>query len=47
MLNLTTIQHYFLKNDVGYVLTFTIKEGEESVYLPLAEEMLSTFKIHD
>jgi hypothetical protein len=44
--SLTTIQHYYLKDDVGYALTFTIKSGKEADYVPIAEKMLSSFKLH-
>ena len=43
---LTIIQHYYLKDDVGYALTFTIKKGEEINYVPIAEKMFSSFKLH-
>jgi hypothetical protein len=43
---LTTIQHYYLKDEVGYALTFTIKNGKETDYVPLSEKMFSSFKFH-
>lgn len=43
---LTIIQHYYLKDEVGYALTFTIKSGKETDYVPLAEKMFSSFKLH-
>jgi hypothetical protein len=43
---LTTIQHYYLKDDVGYALTFTIKNGKEADYVPLTEKMFSSFKLY-
>jgi hypothetical protein len=42
---LTTIQHYYLKDEVGIALTFTIKGGKEAEYVPLAEKMLASFKL--
>lgn len=43
---LTTIQRFYLKDDVGYALTFTIKSGEEAEYVRLAERMFDSFKLH-
>jgi uncharacterized protein YaaR (DUF327 family) len=43
---LTTIQHYYLKDEVGYALTFTIKRGKEADYVPLAEKVFNSFKLH-
>lgn len=42
---LTTIQRYYLKDDVGYALTFTIKRGKETEYIPLAEKMFDSFTL--
>lgn len=43
---LTIIQHYYLKDEVGYALTFTIKNGKETDYVPLSEKMFSSFTLH-
>jgi hypothetical protein len=43
---LTTIQQYYLKDDVGYALTFTIKRDKEAAYFPMAEKMFRSFKLH-
>lgn len=43
---LTTIQHYYLKDEMGYALTFTIKNGKETEYLPLAEKIFRSFQLH-
>lgn len=43
--SLTTIQRYYLKDEVGYALTFTIKSGKEADYIPMAERMFNSFKI--
>ena len=42
--SLTTIQHYYLKDEIGYALTFTIKNGKEKEYTPLANKMFNSFK---
>ena len=42
---LTTIQHYYLKDDIGYALTLTVKNGEEAFYVPLGDKIFSSFKI--
>lgn len=41
---LTTIQHYYLRDEVGYALTMTIKEGEEKDYLPTANKIFDSFR---
>ena len=41
---LTTIQHYYLKDEVGYALTFVMKNGKETDYVLIAEKMLASFK---
>ncbi len=43
---LTTIQHYYLKDDVGYALTFTIKNGKETDYVPISKKIFNSFKLH-
>ena len=43
---LTTIQHYYLKDEVGYALTFTIKNEKATDYVPLAKKMFNSFKLH-
>lgn len=43
---LTIIQRYYLKNEVGYALTFTVKNGKETDYLSLAEKIFISFKLH-
>jgi hypothetical protein len=42
---LTTIQHYYLKNEVGYALTMTIKQGEEKDYIPMADKIFESFRL--
>jgi hypothetical protein len=42
---LTTIQRYYLKDEVGYALTFTIKRGKETDYVPISEKIFSSFKL--
>ena len=42
--SLTQIQHYYLIDNVGYALTFTIKRGMESEYAAIAEKMFNSFK---
>lgn len=44
---LTTIQHYYLKNDTGYALTMTIKQGEESAYMDKAKKIFDSFSFLD
>jgi hypothetical protein len=44
--SLTSIQHYFFKDEVAYILTFTIKSSKETDYVPLAEKILATFKLN-
>ena len=43
---LTTIQRYYFKNEVGYAVTFTIKNGKEADYIPISETMFSSFKLN-
>ena len=43
---LTIIQRYYLKNEVGYALTFTVKNGKETGYISLAEKIFISFKLH-
>lgn len=40
---LTILQRYYLKEDIGYALTFTIKGGKEGEYIPLAEKIFRSF----
>lgn len=42
---LTTVQQYYLKNEIGYALTLTIKSGEEDKYMAAGEKMFASFKI--
>ena len=42
---LTIIQRYYLKNEIGYALTFTIKSGKEADYIPISEKMFSSFNL--
>lgn len=42
---LTTIQHYYFSNEVGYALTFTLKDGKEEEYIPIAEKIFKSFKL--
>jgi len=39
------IQQYYLIDEVGYALTFTLKEGKEEEYLPLVERMINSFEL--
>ena len=41
---LTTIQHYYLKDEVGYALTMTIKEGKEQEYILIADKIFDSFR---
>ena len=41
---LTTIQHYYLKDEVGYALTITIKEGKEQDYILAADKIFDSFR---
>ncbi len=43
--SLTQIQHYYLKDEVGYALTFTIKGGKEPEFNEIAERMFNSFKL--
>lgn len=45
VLSFTSIQHYYLQNDIGYVVTFSIRIGKETEYISLAEKMLGSFRI--
>lgn len=40
---LTTIQHYYFKDDIGYALTMTIKEGKEQDYIKTADKIFNSF----
>ena len=40
---ITTIQHYYLKDEVGYALTMSIKEGKEKDYIPIADRIFTSF----
>ncbi len=42
---ITTIQHYYLKDEIGYAVTFVIKNGKESDYTETAEKMFNSFKL--
>jgi hypothetical protein len=42
---LTTIQHYYLKDEVGYALTMTIKKEEEQSYILDADKIFDSFRI--
>lgn len=42
---LTTIQHYYLKDEVGYALTFVIKNEKEPDYIRIAEIMFDSFNL--
>lgn len=42
--SLTTIQHYYLNNDVGYAVTLTLVKGEEEKFRAIGEKILSSFK---
>ena len=40
---LTIIQHYYLKDDIGYALTMAIKEGYEQDYIIIADKIFNSF----
>lgn len=42
---LTTIQHYYLKDEVGYALTMTIKKEKEQDYILDADKIFDSFRI--
>ena len=42
--NLTAVQHFYLNDEIGYVLTFVIKQGQEERYIPQAEKIFQSFK---
>lgn len=42
---LTTVQRYYLKDEVGFALTFTIKTGEETDYISVAEKIFNSFRL--
>lgn len=44
--SLITIQRYYLKDEVGFALTFTVKIGEEAAYRSAAEKIFSSFQLH-
>lgn len=44
--SLTMMQRYYLKNEMGYALTFTIKNGKEADYFPITEKMFNSFTLH-
>jgi hypothetical protein len=41
---LTTLQHYYLKEDIGYALTMTIKVGEEQNFNLAANNLFDSFR---
>ncbi|MEZ5172105.1 MAG: hypothetical protein R2850_00980 [Bacteroidia bacterium] len=45
MLDLTTIQHFFVRNEKAYIITFSIKKNETDSYKNLAEQVMNTFRI--
>ena len=42
---LITIQHYYLKDDIGYALTMTIQEGKEQNYIASADKIFNSFRL--
>jgi len=42
---LITIQHYYLKDEIGYALTFIIKDGKEKEYIPIADKIFNSFQL--
>ena len=42
--SLIIIQRYYLKDEIGFALTFTIKEGKEVEYVPISERIFNSFK---
>lgn len=42
---LRTMQRYYLKDEIGYALTMTIKQGKEEEYEPIGEKIFRSFKI--
>ncbi len=43
---LTTLQNYYLKDDIGYALTFVFKSDKESEYISVAEKIFNSFEFH-
>lgn len=43
---LTMIQRYYLKNEVGYTLTFAVKNEKEADYISIAEKIFISFNLH-
>lgn len=41
----TATQRYYLKNEVGYALTFTMIKGKESEYAAIARQMFDSFRL--
>jgi hypothetical protein len=42
---LITMQRYFLKDEIGYAITMTIKSGKEGEYMTIAEKIFNSFNI--
>jgi hypothetical protein len=42
---LTTEQRYYLKDEVGFALTFTLQNGKEKEYALAAEKIFDSFKL--
>lgn len=45
--NLKYLQHYYIVNDIAYVLTFTAEEEDYDQYVMEMEKTMISFKIHD
>ena len=44
--SMTTTQHYYLKDEIGFALTLTVEHGKEQAYTSAAEEIFSSFKFY-
>lgn len=42
---LTTEQRYYLHNEIGFALTFTVQNGKEKEYALASERMFNSFKL--
>lgn len=41
---LTILQQYYIKDEIGYALTFTIEGGKENEYIPIANKIFNSFQ---
>lgn len=47
MLQLCTIQYFFVRNDKAWVLTFSVKQEELQSYQAIAEQSMNTFRLNN